>query len=67
MTNAKRAFPLEKAEGPADGDGFRWGSLRIVAGAEVAVGRGTLPLEVRPEKWVGITLWIDQIGCLGDD
>lgn len=40
MKNAKRVFPLEKAEGTAYGDGFRWGSLRIVAGAEVVVGRG---------------------------
>ena len=41
--------------------------MRIVAGAKVAVGRGTLPLEVRLEKWVGIRLWTDQIGRLGDD
>ena len=40
MKNAKRVFPLEKAEGTAYGDGFRWGSLRIVAGAQVVVGRG---------------------------
>lgn len=41
-------FQQEKAEGTAYGDVFRWGSLRIAAGAMVR--RGTVLLEVRLKK-----------------
>lgn len=44
-----------EAEGSAGGDASRWGSLRIVAGAQVAAGRGK-HAELRLETWVGVRL-----------